>query len=74
MQPHQIFIYSAPSKWVCFLIPYSHIRVKQIQVAPPPPWETFHRELLSDHTAVILEEIPLMICDDSRSSKLQQKC
>ena len=26
-----------PSKWVCFLAPYSHIRVRTIEAPPPPP-------------------------------------
>ena len=34
--------------------------------------KTFHREKLTGHTDAIFEEIPAIICDDSRSSKLQE--
>ena len=34
--------------------------------------KTFHREKLTGHTAAVLEEMPAMICDASRSSKLQE--
>ena len=34
--------------------------------------KTFHHELLTGYTAAILEEIPAMVCDASRSSKSQE--